>query len=215
MDEEKENNKRKESLSGKRRGTKNSLEGRECYCNSKIGCTCNKRRLTIVTTPGISQDEIMEKETKLIVLEFLSSLRPDMLTARNSVNDSSFNTSLDDYQNGKKSVKAHTVTIGEQERKEILAHLEKQQSVKRLNRSSSDVSDAQHQIMRRKLQNMQKPIRKWMDQNLKTEIVQFNKENLKKSPRMTKHKGTKRSMSFQKLKRAPTPVKDSKENSLR
>lgn len=85
MDEEKGNNQRKESVSGKRRGTKNSLEGRQCYCNSKVGCTCNKRRFTVVTTPGISQDEIMEKETKLIVLEFLSSLRPDLLTARNSV----------------------------------------------------------------------------------------------------------------------------------
>ena len=210
MDEEK-GNKRKESGSGKRRGTKNSLEGRQCYCNSKVGCTCNKRRFTVVTTPGISQDEIMEKETKLIVLEFLSSLRPDLLTARNSVNDYSLNTSYDDYQNGKKSAKAHTVTIGEQERKEILAHLEKEQNLKKLSRSSSDVSDAQHQLMRKKLQNMQKPIRSWMDQNLKTEIVQFDKENLKKSPRMAKHKVTRRSASFQKVKRAPTPVKDPKE----
>ena len=211
MDEEKGNNKRKESVSGKRRGTKNSLEGRQCYCNSKVGCTCNKRRFTVVTTPGISQDEIMEKETKLIVLQFLSSLRPDLLTARNSVNDYSLNTSYDDYQNGKKSAKAHTVTIGEQERKEILAHLEKEQNLKKLSRSSSDVSDAQHQLMRKKLQNMQKPIRSWMDQNLKTEIVQFDKENLKKSPRMAKHKVTRRSASFQKVKRAPTPVKDPKE----
>jgi len=185
-----------------------------CSIHNGLGsCNCKGRRRNTVITPGISPDEVMEKETKLIVLEYLSSLSIEELTARNKTSRaSSFNnTSQEDFTKGRKSVKANTVTFGETERKAILEHLAKQaqeedlKNGKRLGRSTSDVSEKQYEKMRVKLRQMKVPLKKWMDVNLKQELLEFDPTNLKKSPR----KVTRRSMSIKSLNRstAKSPLK--------
>ena len=170
-----------------------------CSCTKHDGlyhiCNCKHRH---AVTPGITQEEVMEQETKLIVLEFLSSLSTEKLTARyktneneneNSETNKSSEENTEYIKPDRKSIRSNTVTIGENERKELMRQLkehaareEENKKGKRLNRSSSNVTPEQYSAMRKKLLQMQIPIKKWINMNLKHEIESFDKVQLSSTP---------------------------------
>ena len=65
-------------------GIERSVTATQCHCrNYKAGlknCRCRKIRQSI--SGNVSESELMNHETKLIVLEFLRALTPEKLTAR-------------------------------------------------------------------------------------------------------------------------------------
>lgn len=73
-------NKRRSTLASMRRGDTST----HCQCRSHRGalrpCVCASRRKTI--SPKISESELMEKETKLVVLEFLRGLTTEQIRGR-------------------------------------------------------------------------------------------------------------------------------------
>lgn len=72
--------KRRSTFATVRQGNSATL----CQCRSHQGalkpCKCSARRQTV--SPKISESELMEKETRLVVLEFLRGLSPEQLSAR-------------------------------------------------------------------------------------------------------------------------------------
>uniref|UniRef100_A0A7M5X6Y4 Uncharacterized protein n=2 Tax=Clytia hemisphaerica TaxID=252671 RepID=A0A7M5X6Y4_9CNID len=61
----------------------NSVTATQCNCrNHKGGLGCRRCRRVRRLTDTVTESELMQHETKLIVLEFLRSLRPDQLRAR-------------------------------------------------------------------------------------------------------------------------------------
>lgn len=156
-------------------------------------CRCSKRRHTLV--PGVSEVELFEKETKLIVLEFLQVSTPRLLNAKSPGRD--IPESLPEgevktvfvveeklcveehqkcaQQSNKREVKrqrkvskSKTVTLGENDRKEINEYQIKEQR-KKFKRSTSDMTSLQYSMMRRKFQQMQSPIIQWLKDHIEEE----------------------------------------------
>ena len=163
-----------------------SSQPRPCNCNvhrgAEIAHPChNMRRYT--------SHEMMEKETKLVVLEYLSTLSPDQLSARNKSPKFREETTDVTYH---KAVKAQTIAVSDEgQRQELMKKIQEAGS-KRVSRSQSDVWDG-YSNRQEKLRRMQVPIRKWMKRNLHKDILNFNTANLRrtetettgKSPRET------------------------------
>ena len=174
-----------------------------------------QRRHTIVVSA--SKSELFQKETKLIVLEFLQKETPrnEALTHRlrfdnvstpvlpkcNEEQENEITTEIinknvetlnnDEGINENKSVikstckkrvskkqrkistaKSKTVTIGENERKQIMEELHKADSTekrRKFKRSSSDLTKTQYKAMTKKFKAMQTPIIKWLATHVKTE----------------------------------------------
>ncbi|XP_057312591.1 uncharacterized protein LOC130654080 isoform X2 [Hydractinia symbiolongicarpus] len=191
-----------------------SVHSSQCTCQQDGLSTCGSVRRRHTLSPVVSKKELMEKETKLIVLEYLSSLSPRQLTAwtRSGMRVSSDYTDGNDFKNdlspsidknstklnldaknertsSKKGFKSNTVTIGENERKLLLQQIQEHNEMqnkkngKRLARSESAVTTEHYTKMKKKLEEMQVPIRQWIDEKLKQEITKFDKSNLNTSPR--------------------------------
>lgn len=191
-----------------------SVHPSQCTCQQDGLSTCGSVRRRHTLSPVMSKKELMEKETKLIVLEYLSSLTPGHLTARtrSEMRVSSDYTDGNDFKNdlspstdenstklnlgaknertsSKKGFKFNTVTIGENERKLLLQQIQEHNEMqnkkngKRLARSESAVTTEHYTKMKKKLEEMQVPIREWIDEKLKQEITKFDKSNLNTSPR--------------------------------
>ena len=146
-------------------------------------CRCTQRRHTLV--PGVSEVELFEKETKLIVLEFLQVSTPRLDTkSRCSIGETrdvfirEHKTSNEDEEIEQKSnkravkrqrkvSKSKTVTLGEADRKEINEYQVKER--KKFKRSSSEMTSLQYSMMRRKFQEMQSPIIQWLKDHIEEE----------------------------------------------
>ncbi|XP_065670441.1 myosin-G heavy chain isoform X4 [Hydra vulgaris] len=186
-------------------------------------------------TTDASCNEFFRNETKLVVLEYLSSLTTDKITARNiasrsnsrvsrsSSRVSNANSNLNDLyvsptsssevnknekhleafsktENEEKSKtlprerrkktskeegvhkeKANTITIGENERKQLMEQLAafnaeqaKLSGKTHLMRSNSDVTEENFANVRKKLSQMKVPVKQWISSNMKREIVTFD-----------------------------------------
>jgi len=151
-------------------------------------CLCTKRRHTLA--PNVSQLEFFEKETKLIVLEFLQNSTPQFKLNRKTTPKTSSITSIQETEvkqefvvgeqrtdaapnvtkrpvkKERKVSKAKTVTLGEKDRLDINAELEKKErSGKRFKRSSSDLTAQKYQLMKRTFHQMQLPLIQWLKEH--------------------------------------------------
>ena len=161
-------------------------------------CSCSRRRHTL--SPNVSR-EFFEKETKLIVLEFLQVSTPrfkldkkptqnkSLITSikendikedfvvEKSKGDATINMTKRPVKRERKVSKAKTVTIGEKDRKEINAELEnKERNGKRFKRSSSDLTLQQYQLMKRTFQQMQLPLIQWLKEH-ESPVVEDDGDN--------------------------------------
>ena len=183
----------------KRRNTEqipNTLDPFRCRQNNhkKISahgqkdCLCSRRRHTLV--PGATELELFEKETKLIVLEFLQISTPRLNVKRKTsqpvtnvikegVVVEKFDTNNESSkskgeQNGnKRSVKrerkvskSKTITLGEKDRQELDDYQKNGRTIKR---STSDLTSQQYQLMRRKFEEMKQPLIQWIKEHVEEE----------------------------------------------
>ena len=221
---------RRRSLSSNMRLRRSETKS-HCQCRTHQGalkpCTCARRRLT--RTSNISESELLENETRLVVLEFLRGTLFDELKSSRRRTEGSVSSRISsegiieedetlnspvmedipsdeqminadsmkrDAKRERGSVKYNTVTIGEYDHNELLKMLASTRDMNseissigtsRLGRSRSDVSAEHLAATREKIQNMQKPVRQWIETNstihveLKSDIHNFNKEVLKKT----------------------------------
>ena len=98
-----------EQLSQSEIDSQRSVTATQCHCRTSLG-NCRCRRIRQSTSDNVSESELMDHETKLIVLEFLRALTPEQLTARSKSFDTSSGPSRSasiDSLSGEASLSSH------------------------------------------------------------------------------------------------------------
>ena len=118
-----------------------------------------------VTRPRIDENELMREETKLVVLEYLSSLPPNRIKARARHSQNHV-------------VKAQTIHSSERPFLEYIEKKKNQTAAAALSRRNSEQYDDN---IREKLRSMAVPLRKKLTPEVSNDIASFDKNKLKKS----------------------------------